>query len=77
MRNRITFCFLAMLPTITKTGLQNNSNYVPTWESKKSLNPVGSYIADDYFGLLDGDNMVDIGIGRLGVKYGSDKDSSR
>ena len=50
-----------------KDRVQNNSNFVPTWESKESLNPVGSYITDDYFGLLDGDNMVDIGIGRLGV----------
>lgn len=50
-----------------KDRVQNNSNFVPTWESKESLNPVGSYITDDYFGLLDGDNMVDIGIGRLVV----------
>jgi hypothetical protein len=50
-----------------KDRIPNNSNFVPTWESFESLNPVGSYISDDYFGLLDGDNMVDIGIGRLVV----------
>jgi hypothetical protein len=50
-----------------KDRIANNSNFVPTWESKESLNPVSSYITDDYFGLLDGDNMVDIGIGRLVV----------
>ncbi len=50
-----------------KDRIPENSNYVPTWESPESLNPVGSYIKDDYFGLLDGDNMVDIGIGRFVV----------
>jgi len=50
-----------------KDRIPDNSNYVPTWESPESLNPVGSYIKDDFFGLLDGDNMVDIGIGRFVV----------
>jgi len=50
-----------------KNRIPNNSNYVPTWESPESLNPVGSYIKDDFFGILDGDNMVDIGIGRFVV----------
>jgi hypothetical protein len=50
-----------------KDRIANNSNFVPTWESTESLNPVGSYITDDFFGLLDGDNMVDIGIGRMVV----------
>jgi hypothetical protein len=50
-----------------KNRVANNSNYVPTWESTESLNPVGSYISDDYFGLLDDDSMVDIGIGRFVV----------
>ena len=50
-----------------KDRIPDNSNYVPTWESPESLNPVGSYIKDDFFGLLDGDNMIDIGIGRFVV----------
>lgn len=50
-----------------KDRIPDNSNYLPTWESPESLNPVGSYIKDDFFGLLDGDNMVDIGIGRFVV----------
>jgi hypothetical protein len=48
-----------------KDRIANNSNYVPTWESTESLNPIGSSISDDYFGLLDDDTMVDIGIGRF------------
>lgn len=50
-----------------KDRIPENSNYVPTWESPESLNPVGSYIKDDFFGLLDGDPMIDIGIGRFVV----------
>jgi hypothetical protein len=50
-----------------KDRIVNNTNFVPTWESVESLNPVGSYITDDFFGLLDGDNFLDIGIGRFVV----------
>jgi len=54
----------------------NNINYVPTYQSKSSLNPISSFVTDDFFGLLDStDNveasnsgLVDIGIGRLPVK---------
>ena len=51
-----------------------NSNLIPTYQSLNSLNPVNSYVSDDYFGLL-GDNegesqidQMDIGVGRLTVK---------
>jgi len=54
----------------------NNINYIPTYQSKNSLNPTSSFVTDDFFGLLDAtDNveasnsgLVDIGIGRLPVK---------
>ncbi|MCD4730122.1 MAG: type IX secretion system sortase PorU, partial [Bacteroidales bacterium] len=59
-----------------KDRIPDNSNYVPTWESPESLNPVSSYIKDDFFGLLDGDNMVDIGIGRFVVSSVSQAKSS-
>jgi len=48
---------------------------LPTYESNESLNPIGSYASDDFFGLLDpnegtsiqsaGAGALDIGIGRL------------
>lgn len=56
-----------------KNRIQNNTNYIPTYQSVESLHPVYSYATDDYFGLLDlneGNNSagsVDIGIGRLPV----------
>ncbi len=59
-----------------KSTLASNINYIPTYQSKNSLNPVSSFVTDDFFGLLDdSDNiensnsgLVDIGIGRLPVK---------
>ena len=48
---------------------------LPTYESVESLNPIGSYASDDFFGLLDptegtsiqsaGAGALDIGVGRL------------
>ena len=52
---------------------ESNTNFILTYQSANSLSPVGSYLTDDYFGLLDdGENlflgMLDIGIGRFPVK---------
>jgi len=59
-----------------KSITANNINYIPTYQSRNSLNPTSSFVTDDFFGLLDAtDNveasnsgLVDIGIGRLPVK---------
>ncbi len=61
-----------------KNRVENNSNFVPTYESRNSIHPLLSYSSDDYFGFLDkdegewlenrnGDHQLDIGIGRLPV----------
>ena len=55
------------------------ANTVPSYQSRESLNPLGSFSSDDYFGFLkdgdgdwlesaSGDQLMDIGIGRLPVK---------
>jgi hypothetical protein len=49
-----------------------NPNLILTYQSEESLSPTGSYVSDDYFGLLDTDErmydgLLDIGIGRLPV----------
>jgi hypothetical protein len=49
---------------------QYNTNLILTYQSAESLSPTGSYVSDDYFGLLDTDEsmydgLLDIGIGRL------------
>jgi hypothetical protein len=53
-----------------KDRIENNSNFVPTWEEEESLIMVYSIASDDYYGFLDGpgDNLLDIGIGRLPVQ---------
>ena len=53
-----------------KDRIENNSNFVPTWEEEESLQIVESVASDDYYGFLDGpgDNYLDIGIGRLPVQ---------
>ena len=57
-----------------KDRIENNSNFVPTWEDKRSMNIISSIATDDYYGFLDdgesgtgGANLLDIGIGRVVV----------
>ena len=56
-----------------KNRIQNNTNYVPAFESLESLYPVDSYVTDDYFVILEdneGQNAsgdLDAGVGRLPV----------
>lgn len=62
-----------------KDRVAQNTNYVPTYESRNSVNPIYSYSSDDYYGFLEddegywdesytGDHTLDIGVGRLPVK---------
>lgn len=60
-----------------KHRLAYNTNFIPTYQSLNSLDPTGSYVSDDFFGLLDdtegrwdefSSDLVDIGIGRFPVK---------
>ena len=59
--------------------LPNNTNLVPTYQSRNSLHPIFSYSSDDYYAFLEdhegaweesfsGDHTMDIGVGRLPVK---------
>lgn len=56
-----------------KDRLDNNTNFIPTYESPNSLHYNNSYATDDYFGFLDEDegdentDLLDIGIGRFVV----------
>ncbi|HZJ74924.1 MAG TPA: type IX secretion system sortase PorU, partial [Perlabentimonas sp.] len=47
-----------------------NTSLVPTFQSRNSLHAIGSFVSDDFFGLLDDDEgeatgLLDIGIGRI------------
>jgi hypothetical protein len=55
-----------------KDRVSDNTNFVPTWQDKRSMNIITSIATDDYFGFLDdneggsGTNqLLDLGIGRL------------
>jgi len=60
-----------------KNRIGNNTNIVPAYQSKVSLDPLSTYISDDFFGFLSDDedinsgtitNLLDIGIGRIPAK---------
>ncbi len=56
-----------------KNRIPGNTNIVPTYESQESLTETGSFVTDDYFGLLDdyeggsASGELDLGIGRFPV----------
>lgn len=61
-----------------KDRIFNNTNFVPTYQSRNSLHPLQTYSSDDYFGFLEdgeGDweespaqhHSMDVGVGRLPV----------
>ncbi|MDB5252273.1 MAG: porU [Flaviaesturariibacter sp.] len=59
-----------------KDRVNNNTNFVPAYESTYSLDPLATYTSDDFFGFLDDNedinsnlliNTLDIGIGRAPV----------
>ena len=46
-----------------KNRVNNNTNYVPTYESSESINNGNAYVVDDYYGFLDdGENIADFGV---------------
>ncbi|MEO1049604.1 MAG: type IX secretion system sortase PorU [Bacteroidota bacterium] len=69
-----------------KDRISNNTNYVPTYESRNSLHPLDTYSSDDFFTFLEdgegewaesflGDHTLDIGVGRFPVKSASEADA--
>jgi hypothetical protein len=62
-----------------KNRVEQNTNFVPTYESRNSLAPLATYSSDDYFAFLESDegnwgespiqsHTLDVGVGRLPVK---------
>ncbi len=63
-----------------KDRIANNDNFVPIWESEYSLNLNGSFVTDDFYGLLDADEggngnirsligqSLDVSVGRIPCK---------
>ena len=57
-----------------KSRTDNNTNLVPAFQSQESLDPVNTYVTDDYFVLLNetegkaAGGKLDMGVGRLPVR---------
>ncbi len=71
-----SYDYKSKFPTASKNRTQNNTNYVPVYESRESLSATETYSSEDYYGLLDDTegywpedstfpDLVDIGIGRI------------
>ena len=72
-----TFKYLLILGDASydpKDRVNNNTNFVITYQSANSYSPLNTFSTDDYFGYLDDDegllqsDLIDIGIGRLPAK---------
>jgi hypothetical protein len=61
-----------------KNRVNDNTNFVPTYQARNSLHPLQTYASDDYFGFLEDsegkwsespvvNHSLDIGVGRLPV----------
>lgn len=63
-----------------KARIQANTSLVPVYESAVSLDPLGTFTSDDFFGFLDdaedinstSGNSLDIGVGRVPAKTADD-----
>lgn len=62
---------------VYKEKAAKKNNLVPSFQSASSLDPLTSYVSDDYFGLLDDQDdinsnqpaaLLDVGIGRIPVR---------
>lgn len=69
-----------------KDRVPNNTNLVPTYESRNSLSPLETYSSDDFYGFLETNegewsespvqnHSLDIGVGRLPVKTAAEAKS--
>jgi len=62
-----------------KNRVQNNTNFIPAYQSQLSLSPVDSYVSDDYYGLIKGGASADsmyVGIGRFPVRTAQDAENA-
>ncbi len=60
-----------------KDRIQNNTNFIPSYQNNFSYDPLATYTSDDFFGFLDDAedinagtilNLLDVGIGRIPSK---------
>ncbi len=51
-----------------KNRKANNTNFVPAIQSFESLNPLSTYATDDYYGMMESYDSLQIGVGRFPVR---------
>ncbi|MGE5424840.1 MAG: type IX secretion system sortase PorU [Syntrophothermus sp.] len=60
--------------------LNGNNNYIPTFQSRESLNQLASFVCDDFYGLMgpeegeNADGTIEVCIGRLPVSTTEEAD---
>jgi hypothetical protein len=71
-----SYDYKSKFATASQNRTPNNTNFVPVYESRESLNAVYTYSSEDYYGLLDDtegnwfegsvqQELLDLGIGRI------------
>ncbi|TYA74846.1 type IX secretion system sortase PorU [Seonamhaeicola marinus] len=71
--NRIKYlCLFGDSSFDYKDRIQNNTNIVPSWHSYSSFNLTGSFVSDDFYGMMDANEgsmfpseRLDIAVGRI------------
>jgi len=70
-----------------KDRMPNNTNFVPTYESRNALTPLKTYASDDFFGFMEDaegnwgeenpiqNHTLDIGVGRFPVKTAAEAEA--
>ncbi len=51
----------------TADSKESNTDFILTYQSANSLRPVSSYVSDDYFGLLDDSETIEMGLLDIGT----------
>lgn len=44
-----------------RNRIQNNYSFIPTYQSAQSLDPLSSFVSDDFFGMLDDQDDINLG----------------
>jgi hypothetical protein len=80
-----SYDYKSKFPVANQNRTQNNTNYIPVYESYESLHPLSTYSSEDYYGFLDDNEgtwnegggqieLLDIGIGRIPAHSPDDAD---
>lgn len=59
-----------------KNRKDNNTNFVPCIESGESMSPVGSFATDDFYGMMENYDSLQIGVGRFPVRTTADAEAA-